>query len=180
MLAAGTEVFAAGRHRRLALLAVRAKLGRESESEDVLAQKFLDAVEQLNRDLGIPTFLAALKESDIPQLAEAACREAQTGYPVPRYMTQAVCEDIIRQVLPPDAAPAKKPARRGARGPTSPSRPAAITKDGQTTRIDVMKKVVTVTLGHRRRISNSRRSFSARNSRCGASAPTRTAARPGS
>jgi len=97
---------------RLALLAVRAKLGQENEADDVLAQKFLDAVDQLNHDLGIPTFLAALKESDIPQLAEAACREAHTGYPVPRYMTQAVCEDIIRRVLPPDA-PAKKPARRG-------------------------------------------------------------------
>lgn len=97
---------------RLALLAVRAKLGRENETDDVLARKFLDAVEQLNLDLGIPTFLAALKESDIPKLAEAACHEAHTGYPVPRYMTQAVCEGIIRQVLPPVAA-AKKPARRG-------------------------------------------------------------------
>ena len=96
---------------RLALLAVRVKLGRENEADDVLALKFLDAVEQLNLDLGIPTFLAALKESDIPQLAEAACHEAHTGYPVPRYMTQAVCEGIIRQVLPP-AASAKKPARR--------------------------------------------------------------------
>lgn len=97
---------------RLALLAVRAKLGKENEAEAVLAQKFLDAVDQLNFDLGIPTFLAALKASDIPKLAEAACREAHTGYPVPRYMTQAVCEDIIRQVLPP-AASTKKPARRG-------------------------------------------------------------------
>lgn len=96
---------------RLALLAVRAKLGQEDEAEDVLALKFLDAVEQLNRDLGIPAFLAALKESDIPKLAEAACREAHTGYPVPRYMSQAVCEGIIRQVLPP-AAPAKKAVRR--------------------------------------------------------------------
>jgi alcohol dehydrogenase class IV len=96
---------------RLAILAVRAKLGQENEPDDVLAQKFLDAVDQLNLDLGIPTFLAALKESDIPHLAEAACHEAKTGYPVPRYMTQAVCEDIIRQVLPPAAA-AKKPARR--------------------------------------------------------------------
>lgn len=96
---------------RLALLAVRAKVGRKNEGDEVLAQKFLDAVEQLNLDLGIPTFLAALKESDIPRLAEAACHEARTGYPVPRYMTQAVCEDIIRQVLPPAAA-AKKPARR--------------------------------------------------------------------
>jgi alcohol dehydrogenase class IV len=97
---------------RLALLALRAKLGKESEGEDALAQKFVDAVEQLNRDLGIPTFLAALKESDIPKLAVAACHEARTGYPVPRYMTQAQCEDMIRQVLPPAPVAEKKPARR--------------------------------------------------------------------
>jgi alcohol dehydrogenase class IV len=96
---------------RLALLAVRAKLGCENEADDVLAQRFLDAVVQLNLDLGIPTFLSTLKEPDIPQLAEAACHEAHTGYPVPRYMTQAVCENIIRQVLPPESS-VIKPVRR--------------------------------------------------------------------
>ncbi len=89
---------------RLALLAVRARLGTEDESSDVLAQKFLDAVDQLNRDLGIPLYLEALKEADIPALARAACKEAHTGYPVPRYMTQGECEDMIRRVLPPKAA----------------------------------------------------------------------------
>lgn len=99
---------------RLALLAVAAKVGTEGEDKDELAQKFLDAVDQLNADLGIPTFLAALKESDIPALAKAACWEAHTGYPVPRYMSQEVCEDLIRKALPPKsakadtAAPAKK------------------------------------------------------------------------
>jgi hypothetical protein len=68
-------------------------------------------VDQLNRDLGIPTYLAALKESDIPELAKAACHEAHTGYPVPRYMTQEVCEGIIRQALPPATA-AATPKRR--------------------------------------------------------------------
>ena len=86
---------------RLAALAVRARVGIEDESEVELADKFLDAVDELNRDLGIPTHLDALQEVDIPALAKAACHEAHTGYPVPRYMTQAVCEDIIRQVLPP-------------------------------------------------------------------------------
>jgi alcohol dehydrogenase class IV len=81
---------------RLARLAVRAKL--------------LDAIDSLNRDLGIPTHLEALREEDIPALAKAACHEAHTGYPVPRYMTQEVCEGIIRQALPPQAAPAKKAA----------------------------------------------------------------------
>ena len=51
---------------RLALLAVRAKVGSEDESPEGLAKKFLDAVDQLNADLGIPTSLAALREADIP------------------------------------------------------------------------------------------------------------------
>ena len=100
---------------RLALLAVRAKVGKDGEDRDVLAQKFLEAVDALNRDLGIPTVLDALKEADIPALAKAACYEAHTGYPVPRYMTQAVCENLIRQALPKKAAAA----------PVVPAKPAA-------------------------------------------------------
>ncbi|APW42968.1 alcohol dehydrogenase [Rhodoferax saidenbachensis] len=88
---------------RLALLAVRAKVGTEDEPAEELAQKFLDAVDALNHDLGIPTTLAALKEADIPDLAKAACFEAHTNYPVPRYMNQAECEDLIRQALPESA-----------------------------------------------------------------------------
>ena len=42
----------------------------------------------------------ALRESDIPDLARAACREADANYPVPRYMSPAQCEAILRQVLP--------------------------------------------------------------------------------
>ena len=108
---------------RLALLAVRAKVGTAGEPNEVLAQKFLDAVDQLNLDLGIPTYLEALQEADIPALAKAACHEAHTGYPVPRYMSQAVCENLIRQALPPletvqkpgkgsEKGPEKKPARK--------------------------------------------------------------------
>ena len=93
---------------RLAALAVRAKVGEESEAAEVLAQKFLDAVDQLNHDIGIPTTLAALREEDIPALAEAALQEAHTDYPVPRYMTQEICEDLIRQVLPKEKPAVRK------------------------------------------------------------------------
>jgi alcohol dehydrogenase class IV len=97
---------------RLAQLAVRARLGAEDETDEALAQKFIDAVEKLNDDLGIPKHLDALREEDIAALAAAACHEAHTGYPVPRYMTQAQCEDMIRKVLPPagGSAPAAKKA----------------------------------------------------------------------
>ncbi len=92
--------------KRLALLAVRAGVGKARERPAVLAKKFLASVEALNRDLGIPAQLDALREEDIPALAKAACWEADTNYPVPRYMSPQTCEGILRKVLP-------RPAKRG-------------------------------------------------------------------
>lgn len=102
---------------RLAQLAVRAGLGNEDEAEDVLAEKFMAGVEALNRDLQIPAQLEALQAKDIPALARAACKEAHTGYPVPRYMTISQCEGLIRKLLPKaeSAAKAKRPARSAVR-----------------------------------------------------------------
>jgi alcohol dehydrogenase class IV len=85
---------------RLAMLALRAKVGQKGEAEAVLAQKFLDSIDAMNTRLGIPATLMALREEDIPALARAACREAVLNYPVPLYMSQEVCETVIRQVLP--------------------------------------------------------------------------------
>jgi len=100
---------------RLARLAVRAGLGQAGEDEADLAQKFLDGIDALNRELGIPTHLAALREEDIPELARAACKEAHTGYPVPRYMTRGQCEDLIRALLPPPEPAPKRAAKVASR-----------------------------------------------------------------
>jgi alcohol dehydrogenase class IV len=94
--------------RQLAQLAIRAKVGTPDEDPEVLANIFIDAVEQLNADLGVPTTLDALQEDDIPALARAACWEANSGYPVPLYMSQDQCEALIRQVLPVKAAPTRR------------------------------------------------------------------------
>lgn len=111
---------------RLALLAIRAKVGKDGENREVLAQKFLDAVDDLNRDLGIPTVLDALKEDDIPALAKAACWEAHTGYPVPRYMSQTVCENLIRKALPKKTVtPSKAAASPAAKAAAKRSKKAS-------------------------------------------------------
>ena len=86
--------------KRLAVLAVRANVGKHGQRPAVLAKKFLNSVEALNRDIGIPQHLDALRESDIAELAKAACWEADTNYPVPRYMSPAICEGLLRQILP--------------------------------------------------------------------------------
>jgi alcohol dehydrogenase class IV len=88
---------------KLATLAIRAKVGDSGESEARLAEKLLDSVEALNKSLGIPRHLDKLQEKDIPDLAKAACWEADTNYPVPRRMSQEDCEKLLRQALP-DAA----------------------------------------------------------------------------
>jgi alcohol dehydrogenase class IV len=90
--------------KRLAVLAVKAGVGKPGERPAALAKKFIDAVDELNRDLGIPTYVAELREEDIPALAKAACWEADTNYPVPRYMSPDTCAGILRGVLPPPAA----------------------------------------------------------------------------
>lgn len=102
---------------KLAELAVHVKLGHEGEALDRLAQRFVDAVSAMNPALGLPTRLDALRDDDIPALAQAACQEANLNYPVPRVMTQPDAEALLRAVLP-EAAP--QPARQRA-----PRRPAA-------------------------------------------------------
>ena len=109
---------------KLALLALRAKVGKKGEADAVLAQKFLDAIDAMNTRLGIPATLAALREADIPALARAACREADANYPVPLYMSEAVCQQVMRQVLPVQPAP-KAAARRR----TSAKKPRSVAKN---------------------------------------------------
>jgi alcohol dehydrogenase len=91
-------------------------VGKAGERPAVLAKKFIASVEAMNRDLGIPRHLDALREADIPALAKAACWEADTNYPVPRYMSPKICEGLLRGILPPQpAAPAARKRRAGSR-----------------------------------------------------------------
>jgi len=114
---------------RLALLAVRAGVGNAGEPEADLARKFIESVEAMNARLGIPVHLDALREADIPALAHAACREADLNYPVARYMSQVVCESVIRQALPPAVPEGKAKAAGKPEAASAPkAKPAAAAK----------------------------------------------------
>jgi len=57
-----------------------------------------------------------------PALAEAACWEADTNYPVPRRMTQDDCEAMLHAVLPEASeAKATAPKKRAARKKAAPA-----------------------------------------------------------
>ena len=102
---------------RLAALALHAGVGRQDEPEAELARRFLDSVAALSRSLGIPQHLDALREEDIPELAQAACHEADGNYPVPRVMSREACEALLREVLPEQSRP-----RRSTREKATPAK----------------------------------------------------------
>jgi len=86
--------------RRLAELAVAIDAGVASESDTVLAQRFVGRVRELNRTIGIPDKLDALRREDIPEVARAAMVEAYRDYPVPANMRLDEAEQLLRACLP--------------------------------------------------------------------------------
>jgi alcohol dehydrogenase len=92
---------------RLAKLAEVSGLKKGSESDAVLADRFIEKVRAMNAEFGIPTHVEKLKESDIPEITGKALFEAHLYYAVPRYMDRPECEAFIRQMLPASAPMAK-------------------------------------------------------------------------
>ena len=76
------------------------KKGSEGKSSQALAQQFIDRITALNREVGIPATLDKLKEADIPEIAEAALKEAHFLYAVPKYMDEEECQQVVRCLLP--------------------------------------------------------------------------------
>ncbi|RMF23966.1 MAG: iron-containing alcohol dehydrogenase [Deltaproteobacteria bacterium] len=90
--------------RRLAELADAVALGGNSDAEK--ADRFIEAVRNLESEVGIPPTLDALRRSDIPAIARQAVTEAHMDYPVPRYMDQSECERMLERMLSTEAVAA--------------------------------------------------------------------------
>ena len=81
-----------------------AELGRligvadASTGDAQAAEKFIDAVADLNTRLGVPDVLDTLREEDIAAIAADAVKEG-AGYPVPVLMSRKECQAILRTLL---------------------------------------------------------------------------------
>ncbi len=72
---------------KLKVLAIAAHVASEEDSDEEAAIRFIESIEKLNADMGIPDKLKGIKEEDIPMLARRAAKEANPLYPVPVFMT---------------------------------------------------------------------------------------------
>lgn len=92
------EAYGSSIHKKLHTLAVAAGVCRKSDSPKVGAEKFIQAIKDLNAQMGIPNKLSGIRREDIPALAEHAAREANPLYPVPKLMTKHQLAEFYLQV----------------------------------------------------------------------------------
>lgn len=82
---------------KMAEIAVHAGLGSVDEAESALAQKLVDSVWALNREIGIPETTDVLKTDDIEQLVDEALAEG-SGYPTPRFFGRDECRALLQRL----------------------------------------------------------------------------------
>lgn len=86
------EAYGSCIHKKLHRLGVVAGVCAENELPGVGAQKFIDAIRQLNRNMGIPEKISGICREDITEMARRAEKEANPLYPVPKLMTRRELE----------------------------------------------------------------------------------------
>jgi alcohol dehydrogenase class IV len=84
---------------RLAELAEISGLKKGKESQNELADKFIARIREMQTSFNIPNHLSDLKISDIPDIAKSALEEAHLNYPVPKYMNQTTCENLLNKMV---------------------------------------------------------------------------------
>lgn len=85
-------------HKKLHDLAIAAGISTAADTHEAGAQRFIQAVEEMNVRMGIPTKLSGIRQEDIPTMARHAAREANPLYPVPKLMTRAELERFYYQI----------------------------------------------------------------------------------
>ena len=92
------EFFGDSAHHRLAILADVAGITDGLTTEKEKAEKFIEAIKELNRKMNIPDKFEGIKDEDIELIATRALKEGNPLYPVPKIMNLEECKAIIKNL----------------------------------------------------------------------------------
>ena len=86
---------------KLRNLAVTAGLCDKHEDDKTAARMFIDATKDMKKRYGIGDYIPEIQETDIPELAHYADKEANPLYPVPVLMDAGELETLYYRLMPP-------------------------------------------------------------------------------
>ncbi|MGM9641154.1 MAG: iron-containing alcohol dehydrogenase [Faecousia sp.] len=86
------EEYGSSAYKKLHRLGIAAGVSSEEDSHRQGARKFVEAIRELNRSMGIPETIMGIQKEDIPRMARHAAREANPLYPVPKLMDETQLE----------------------------------------------------------------------------------------
>lgn len=84
---------------KLARLARKGGIAPQETPDQEAAAQFIDWIEEMNRDFGIPKGFSQIREEDIPQMAQHAARECNPLYPVPVLMNHKELEAVYHELM---------------------------------------------------------------------------------
>ena len=94
------EAYGKSAHKKLAALAVMVGVADKTDANAVAADKFIQALDDMNNALGIPsTFGGKVDVNDLDALARHADKEANPLYPVPKLMNAEQLKQIYYKVM---------------------------------------------------------------------------------
>lgn len=93
------EKYGSAVYKKLHQMAVAGGVCLDSDTHEVAAKKFIQAIRDLNKYMGIPETFDAIREEDIPHMVSYAEKEANPLYPVPVLMDKNELEYFYRAVM---------------------------------------------------------------------------------
>lgn len=79
----------------------------DAAAKAAIATGFVAAVREMNKEMRIPSHVPEMTAEDVPVVAARALGEAhganllELGYPVPTYMSEEECNEMVARFLPP-------------------------------------------------------------------------------
>ena len=86
---------------KLRSLALAVGLCDKHEDDKTAARMFIDAIKDMKKRFGIGDYIPEIQETDIPELAHYADKEANPLYPVPVLMDAGELETLYYRLMPP-------------------------------------------------------------------------------
>lgn len=96
------RLYGAPAEKRLARLARAAHVIESGLSDHDTATRFIDWIQQMNDEMGIPRYLDCIRREDVDEMVAHAAAEGNPLYPVPVLMNKEELKQIYYLAMPPE------------------------------------------------------------------------------